>query len=69
VNKLEDNGPTLEHALTEILAQLDRGRVVGFMVVYVDQHMGFSRAIPGLNEAFDAFCSEEGLLNFSHYHR
>lgn len=69
VNELRDHGPSLDEAMTELQAQLDMGRKAGFSFVYADQHMGFGRAIDGFDEAFDQWCSTEGLLNYVHYHR
>jgi predicted glycoside hydrolase/deacetylase ChbG (UPF0249 family) len=69
VRDLESNRPAVDHAVTELQAQLDRGREVGFAFAYADQHMGFGRAIPGFDEAFDRWCESEGLLNFKLYHR
>jgi predicted glycoside hydrolase/deacetylase ChbG (UPF0249 family) len=69
VPDLESNGPTVADAVTELQAQLDRGREVGFDFGYADQHMGFGRAIPGFDETFDRWCESEGLSNFKRYHR
>lgn len=69
VGALEANDATVEHAMTELQAQLDRGREIGFAFIYADQHMGFGRAIPGFGEAFDRWCESEGLLNYRYYHR
>ena len=66
---LADNGATLDHAMVELQAQLDRGRELGFSFTYADQHMGCGRAIEGFDEAFDRWCSAEGLLNYNPYHR
>lgn len=69
VNALRDNQPRLDEAMAELQAQLDKGRAAGFSFAYADQHMGFGRAIDGFDEAFDQWCSKEGLLNYRHYHR
>lgn len=69
VQELENNGPVLEEATMELQAQLDRGRGFGIDFKYADQHMGFGRAIPGFDEAFDQWCDAEGLQNYRHYHR
>lgn len=69
VRQLQTVGPVLDQAMTELQAQLDLGRKVGFDFSYADQHMGFGRAIPGFEEAFERWCVSEGLLNFRHYHR
>lgn len=69
VNALHDNQPRLDEAMVELQAQLDKGRAAGFSFVYADQHMGFGRAIDGFDEAFDQWCSKEGLLNYRHYHQ
>ena len=55
--------------MSEVQAQLDRGRKLGFEFRYADQHMGFGRAIPGFEEAFDRWCDDEGMQNYCHYHR
>lgn len=69
VNELRDHQPRLDEALAELQAQLDRGREAGFTFAYADQHMGFGRAIDGFDDAFEAWCTKEGLLNYRHYHR
>ncbi len=69
VNELRDHQPQLDEAMVELQAQLDKGREAGFTFGYADQHMGFGRAIEGFDDAFDVWCSKEGLLNYRHYHR
>ena len=69
VNALRDNQPRLDEAMVELQAQLDKGRAAGFAFAYADQHMGFGRAIDGFDEAFDQWCSKEGLLNYRPYHQ
>ena len=69
VNELRDHQPRLDDAMNELQAQLDAGRNAGFTFAYADQHMGFGRAIDGFDDAFDDWCTKEGLLNYRHYHR
>jgi len=53
VRALRENGPDIDHVFMELQAQLDRARALGFDVKYVDRHMGWSRAIEGIDETFD----------------
>ncbi len=69
VPALQENQPQLNEAMAELQSQLNKGRAAGFTFAYADQHMGFGRAIDGFDEAFDHWCSKEGLLNYRHYHR
>ena len=66
---LHERAPALSEVLAELAAQLDRARALGFEISYADQHMGFGWVIPGLDEAFDAWCAREGLRNAAHYGR
>jgi hypothetical protein len=53
----------VSQAMAELEAQLDRARALGVDVRYADQHMGFGWVADGLQDAFDAWCAREGLVN------
>ncbi|MDH7569218.1 MAG: ChbG/HpnK family deacetylase [Armatimonadota bacterium] len=59
---LHQNAPRLEEILAELQAQLHRLRSLGFHVHYADLHMGFGWVAEGLEEAFAAWCAQEGLI-------
>lgn len=46
----------------EITAQLARLRALGLPIRYMDEHMYFAAAIPGLRSALAAFAKAEGLI-------
>lgn len=66
---LHERRPPVEQVMAELQAQLDRARALGFDVRYADTHMGFTWVAPGLEDAFDAWCAREGLVNDRLIHR
>ncbi|MBC8066026.1 MAG: ChbG/HpnK family deacetylase [Chlorobia bacterium] len=59
---LHDRGFSVEEAIYEIRAQLERVRNAGLDVAYVDQHMGVGW-INGLGEAISRLIEEEGVCD------
>ncbi|QHW32785.1 ChbG/HpnK family deacetylase [Paenibacillus rhizovicinus] len=59
--------PSVEDVLTELQAQLERVRSLGFTIGYADQHMVFEWAMPQIAEPFDRWCEREGIRNFRRY--
>lgn len=64
---LHERQVPVEQVMAELQAQLDRARALGFDVRYADQHMGFGWVAEGLEEAIDAWCRRQGILNARHY--
>ncbi|WP_336786666.1 polysaccharide deacetylase family protein [Paenibacillus sp. MMO-177] len=54
----------LEEAIAETLSQYDRLREAGFRISYVDEHMFFGYSVKGYAEWLNAWCRQEGLVNF-----
>lgn len=69
VRALAEHSPAIDEVFAELQAQLDRARALGFDAKYVDRHMGWSRAVEGLDERFERWCEREGILSNHHYHR
>ena len=69
VRALHEHSPDIDEVFAELQAQLDRARALGFEIKYVDRHMGWGRAVEGLEERFQRWCEGEGILNHRHYHR
>ncbi|MDR2888283.1 MAG: ChbG/HpnK family deacetylase [Lachnospiraceae bacterium] len=61
--------PSVETALAELSAQLDRLTRLGFNVSYLDSHMFAEAHIPGLDEAIAAFAVRKGLIDHMYYYR
>lgn len=69
VEALRANRPSVDEAMLELQAQLDRARALGFDIKYVDRHMMWERAFEGLEERFERWCEREGILNSERTHR
>ncbi|MBM7568890.1 ChbG/HpnK family deacetylase [Paenibacillus sacheonensis] len=61
--------PAIEEVLTELQAQLDRVRGLGFEIGYADTHMVFEWAMPQIEEPFDRWCEREGIRSYKRYSR
>ena len=59
---LEKLNPSPEVIVKELAAQLACLRALGLPVRYLDEHMYFSVAMPGLRPALKAFAKAEGLI-------
>ena len=66
---VKENSPDLNEMMAEIQAQYDRGKNLGFDFKYADLHMGVGNNITGFIERFDAWCTQNNVLNYSHYHQ
>jgi len=64
---VHDHGARLDEIMAELQAQLDRVRHLGFDIRYADMHMGFGRVAEGLDAAFEAWYTREGIRNNYHY--
>ncbi|MBB6731368.1 ChbG/HpnK family deacetylase [Cohnella zeiphila] len=64
-----DRPPKLEQIMTELQAQLDRLRKLGFDVRYADSHMAFEWAVPEIAEPFEQWCEREGIRHYRRYSR
>ena len=62
-NVLHDRGFSLEEALAEIEAQLDRALACGFRIEYIDEHMGLGWIHPGLRAGIAALAQRRGLVD------
>ena len=62
-NVLHDRGFSLDEALAEIEAQLDRALACGFRIEYIDEHMGLSWIHPGLRAGIAALARRHGLVD------
>ena len=60
---LHDRGFSVEEALAEIEAQLDRARERGLRLEYIDEHMGVSWIHPGLRAGIAALARRRGLVD------
>jgi hypothetical protein len=69
VRALGENDPDIDEVFIELQAQLDRARALGFDIKYIDRHMGWSRAVDGLDERFERWCEREGIFHNHDYHR
>ncbi len=61
--------PSVETAIAELSAQLDKLTRLGFDVRYMDSHMFFEAHIPGLDEAMAAFAKSKGLLDHMYFYQ
>lgn len=61
---LHANHPVLAQMQAEVRAQLEKARVFGVNVAYLDEHMGIGW-IAGLGAWLSEFCAQEGLI-YSH---
>ncbi|QHT63270.1 ChbG/HpnK family deacetylase [Paenibacillus lycopersici] len=59
--------PAVDAVMTELQAQLDRLRGLGFAIGYADTHMVFEWAMPYIEEPFDRWCEREGIRNYKLY--
>ncbi|OCT15713.1 hypothetical protein A8709_13625 [Paenibacillus pectinilyticus] len=67
--QMKEHGVELAHAIQETIAQYEKLCRLGFCIAYVDEHMFFHYAIEGYREWLDAWCKQEGLINFHHSFR
>lgn len=58
---LRDRGFSVEEAMVEVKAQLDKVRKAGIEVTYLDEHMGISWI--GFRDELAALCRSEGLVD------
>ncbi len=61
---LKDRGFSVNEAVAEVEAQLDRVRSLGFRISYIDEHMGVGN-LPGLRAALVDLGSREGIPHLS----
>lgn len=64
-----ESRPSVEAILTEVTAQYERLRSLGFAIRYLDSHMFYERYVPGVDEAIAAFAIAHGLLDHMYYYR
>ena len=61
--ELKENNPDLDEIMLETQAQLDKAVRLGLDIKYAEMHMGYGWVVDGLNEAFDSWCREKGIIN------
>lgn len=66
---LQEAAVSLEEALQEAEAQLDRLTALGLPITYLDGHMGPEDVVPGLAEALEQWCRGKGLLYARPFYR
>ena len=59
----QENNPDLDEIMLETQAQLDKAVRLGLDIKYAEMHMGYGWVVDGLNEAFDSWCREKGIIN------
>jgi len=59
---LRELNPQPDVVIAEMTAQLSRLRGTGLPIRYMDEHMGFSAALPDLRLALEEFARREGLI-------
>lgn len=55
--------------MAELQAQLNKARHLGFHISYIDSHMMFEWAVPGLNEKMTELAHEENMLYHQNYNQ
>jgi predicted glycoside hydrolase/deacetylase ChbG (UPF0249 family) len=64
-----DRPPSIGEIMTELQAQLERLRRLGFDIRYADTHMVFEWAVPAFADPFDRWCEREGIRSYRRYNR
>lgn len=61
--QLKENNPKLDEIMLETEAQLDKATRLGLDIKYAEMHMAFGWVADGLNDAFNSWCNQKGIIN------
>lgn len=60
---LKEHGPKLDEIMVETQVQLDKATRLGLHIRYAEMHMGFGWILDGLQETYQNWCKEKGLMD------